>query len=78
MSSRSLAHRKLFLFLTDSRRFRAGLTTSSSKKSRVLENLAAGSVNLTKEEFDEINQLVEGLSVYGLRYNQSAEGHLWG
>jgi len=50
----------------------------SSKKSRVLENLAAGSVNLTKEEFDEINQLVEGLNVHGLRYNQAMEGHLWG
>lgn len=54
------------------------LTTSSSKKSRVLENLAAGSVNLTKEEFEEINQLVEGLNVRGLRYNQAAEGGLWG
>jgi len=50
----------------------------SSKKSRVLENLAAGSVNLTKEEFDEINKLVDGLNVYGLRYNQAGEGHLWG
>ena len=55
-----------------------GLTIPSSKKSRVLENLAAGSVNLTKEEFDEINQLVENLNVHGLRYNQAAEGHLWG
>jgi len=50
----------------------------SSKKSRVLENLAAGSVLLTKEEFDEINQLVEDLNVHGLRYNQAAEAGLWG
>ena len=55
-----------------------GLKITFSKKNRVLENLGAGSVNLTKEEFDEINQLVEGLSVHGLRYNQAAEGHLWG
>lgn len=55
-----------------------GLTIPSSKKSRVLENLAAGSVDLTKEEFNEINQLVENLNVHGLRYNQAAEGHLWG
>jgi diketogulonate reductase-like aldo/keto reductase len=54
------------------------LTASSSKKSRVLENLAAGSVSLTKEEFDEINQLVEGLNVHGLRYNQVMEDRLWG
>jgi len=49
----------------------------SSKKSRVLENLAAGSVSLSKEEFDDINQLVEGLNVYGLRYNQAAQHTLW-
>jgi len=55
-----------------------GLTITFSKKGRVLENLAAGSVNLTKEEFDEINQLVDGLNVHGLRYNQAAEGQLWG
>ena len=55
-----------------------GLTASPSKKSRVLENLAAGSVGLTKEEFDEINQLVEDLNVHGLRYNQAMEGLLWG
>jgi len=55
-----------------------GLTITFSKKIRVLENLAAGSVNLTKEEFDEINQLVEGLNVHGLRYNQAMEGQLWG
>ena len=54
-----------------------GLTTSSSKKSRVLENLAAGSVILTKEEFDEINKLVEDLNVRGLRYNEGMEGLLW-
>ena len=40
--------------------------------------MAAGSVGLTKEEFDEINQLVEGLNVHGLRYNQAAESQLWG
>lgn len=55
-----------------------GLTTSSSKKTRVLENLAAGSVSLTKGELDDINQLIEGLDVYGLRYNRAAEGLLWG
>ena len=54
------------------------LKTSSSKKSRVLENLAAGSVNLTTEEFEQVNNLVNSLNVHGLRYNQSAEGHLWG
>jgi diketogulonate reductase-like aldo/keto reductase len=42
----------------------AGLTSSSSKRSQVLENLAAGSVNLTKEESDEIIQLVEGTNVH--------------
>jgi len=50
----------------------------SSKKSRVLENLAAGSVDLTKEESNEVNQLVEGLNVHGLRYNQAVEASLWG
>ena len=54
-----------------------GLMASFSKKSRVLENLAAGSVSLSKEEFDEINQLVEGLNVHGLRYNQAMESALW-
>ena len=52
--------------------------SSFSKRSRVLENMAAGSVSLTREEFDEIKQLVEGLKVYGLRYNQAAESTLWG
>ena len=55
-----------------------GLTPSFSKRSRVLENLAAGSVSLTEEEFDEIKQLVEGLRVHGLRYNQAMESALWG
>ena len=41
------------------------LTSSSSKRSHVLENLAAGSVSLTKEESDEIIQLVEGPNVHG-------------
>ena len=39
--------------------------------------MAAGSVNLTKEEFDDINQLVEGLSVHGLRYNKGMQSLLW-
>lgn len=75
MSSRSPVHRK------SSRQADidyAELTASCSKKSRVLENMAARSVGLTKEEFDEINQLVEGLNVHGLRYNQAAESQLWG
>jgi diketogulonate reductase-like aldo/keto reductase len=38
------------------------LTPSSSKRSRVLENLAAESINLTEEEFNEIIQLAEGLN----------------
>lgn len=75
MLSRSLVHRKLFE-VNDHRS--AGLKAFSRKKSRVLENLAAGSIILTKEEFDEINQLVEGLNVHGLRYNQAMEGYLWG
>lgn len=54
-----------------------GLTLSYSKKNRVLENMAAGSVTLTKEEFDEIKQLVEDLGVHGLRYNQAMESTLW-
>ena len=54
-----------------------GLMSSSSKKGRVLENLAAGSVSLSKEEFDDVNQLVEGLNVHGLRYNQAMQGALW-
>jgi len=53
------------------------LTASSSQRNRVLENLAAGSVILSKEEFDEINQLVEGLNVHGLRYNQAMQDALW-
>jgi len=48
----------------------------TSKRSRVLENFAAGSISLTKE-FDEINQLVEGLNVHGLRYNQAMQSLLW-
>lgn len=76
MSSRSLVHRQLLLpeIVIDS----AGLTSSSSKRSRVLENLAAESINLTKAEFHETIQLIEGLGVYGLRYNKAMEGALWG
>ncbi|KAF9790382.1 aldo/keto reductase [Thelephora terrestris] len=36
----------------------------SSKRSQVLENLAAGSFNLTTKESDEIIQLVEGTNVH--------------
>lgn len=56
----------------------SGITLPSSKRERVLENSAAGSINLSKEEFDEIIQLVEGLNVYGLRYNKARENTLWG
>jgi diketogulonate reductase-like aldo/keto reductase len=55
-----------------------GLTVPFSKKSRILENMAAGSVSLTREEFDEINQLVEDVSVHGVRYNRAAQDRLWG
>ena len=73
MLSRSQVHRELFMrVVTDF----VGLTTPSSKKSRVLENMAAGSVSLTKEEFDDINQLVEGLGVHGFRYTRGHEGIL--
>ena len=51
---------------------------SSSKRSRVLENLAAESINLTEEEFDETIQLIDSLGVYGLRYNKAMESALWG
>jgi len=50
----------------------------SSKRSRVLENLAAGSIDLTKKEFDEIIQFIQGVGVYGLRYNGFMESALWG
>ena len=73
MLSRSQVHRKFFK--ADSHDF-VGLTVPSSKKSRVLENMAAGSVSLTKEEFDDINQLVEGLGVHGFRYTRGHEGVL--
>jgi diketogulonate reductase-like aldo/keto reductase len=54
------------------------LTAFSSKKSRVLENMAAGSVSLTKEELDEINRSVEGVSVHGVQYNRAMQERLWG
>ena len=54
------------------------LIFSSSKRGRVLENLAAESITFTREESDEIIHLVESLSVYGLRYNKAMEGALWG
>lgn len=76
MSCPSLAHRKLLpLKMVTSP---TGLTPSTSKRSRALENLAAGSINFTKEEFDEIIQLIEGLGVHGLRYNKAEERALWG
>jgi diketogulonate reductase-like aldo/keto reductase len=55
-----------------------GLTDSYSKKSRVLENMAVESVSLTKEEFDEINQLVESVGVHGVRYTRAMQELLWG
>ena len=72
MSSQSPVHRK---FLAESQ---TSLAACCSKKSRVLENLAAGSVVPTREEFDEINQLVKDLNFHGLQYNQAAEAGLWG
>jgi len=39
--------------------------------------MAAGSIGLTKEEFDEINQLVEGLGVHGVRYFKAMQSLLW-
>ena len=54
-----------------------GLTAPLSKKGRVLDNLAAGSVSLSKEEFDGVNRLVEGLNVHGLRSNQALRSALW-
>ena len=54
------------------------LTASYSKKSRVLENMAAGSISLTKEEFDEINRLVESVGVHGVRYARAMQELLWG
>lgn len=56
----------------------AGLTLPFSKRSRVLENLAAESINFTKEEFDETLRLIQDLGVYGLRYNKAMESALWG
>ena len=41
------------------------LTSFSSKRSHVLENLAAGSVSLTKEELDQVIKLIEGPNVHG-------------
>jgi hypothetical protein len=75
MSYHSLVHRKL---LPLNRPPILGANTSSSKRSRVLENLSAESINLTKEEFDETIQLIEGLGVHGLRYNKAMESALWG
>jgi len=74
MLSRSLVHRKSLEVIN--RQFHLP-DYFLSKRSRVLENLGAGSVNLSKEEFDEINQLVEGLNVHGLRYNAAMQGSLW-
>ena len=54
------------------------LTASYSKKSCVLENMTAGSVSLTKEEFDEINRLVESVGVHGVRYTRAMQELLWG
>jgi hypothetical protein len=43
-----------------------GLTLSSSKRSRVLENMSGESISLTKEVSDEIIKLIEGPNAHGL------------
>jgi len=52
----------------------------SSKASRVLENLAAGDIQLTPEEVAEIDRVIESHPALGDRYfgGSDAAMHLWG
>jgi len=50
----------------------------SSRKDRVLENLAATHINLTPGEFEAINKIIEELGVKGVRYYENVDTHNWG
>jgi hypothetical protein len=77
MSFLHLEARESFKFLLHPCKH-GGADTFCRKASRVLENLAAGSIKLSEEELHEINELIKDHDFGHRYYGSDEQAGLWG